>query len=52
MFIFEWFSCPEGITPNSCLTELNNTIYIYIYVYFFFFFVEQNRHFFVYIFFS
>ena len=25
----EWFSCPEGITPNSDLTGLNNTIYIY-----------------------
>ena len=27
----EWFSCPEGITPNSGLTGPNNTIYIYIY---------------------
>ena len=27
----EWFSCPEGITPNSGLTGANNTIYIYIY---------------------
>ena len=32
MFIFEWFSCPEGIPPNSGLTGLNNT-YIYIYIY-------------------
>ena len=31
---FEWFSCPEGITPNSGLTGPNNTyIYIYIYIY-------------------
>ena len=30
----EWFSCPEGITPNSGLTGPNNTpIYIYIYIY-------------------
>ena len=28
----EWFSCPEGITPNSGLTGPNNT-YIYIYIY-------------------
>ena len=30
--VFEWFSCPEGITPNSGLTGPNNT-YIYIYIY-------------------
>ena len=30
MFTFEWFSCPDGITPNSGLTGPNNTIYIYI----------------------
>ena len=31
---FEWFSCPEGITPNSGLTGPNTTtIYIYIYIY-------------------
>ena len=30
----EWFSCPEGITPNSGLTWPNITyIYIYIYIY-------------------
>ena len=29
MFTFEWFSCPDGITPNSGLTGPNNT-YIYI----------------------
>ena len=32
MFIFIWFSYPDGITPNSGLTEPNNT-YIYIYIY-------------------
>ena len=33
MFNFEWFSCPDGITPNSGLTGLNNTdIYMYIYI--------------------
>ena len=25
MFIFEWFSCPDGITPNSSLTGLIDT---------------------------
>ena len=30
---FEWFSCLEGISPSSCLTGPNNTIYIYIYIY-------------------
>ena len=25
MFSFEWFSCPDGITPNSGLTGPNNT---------------------------
>ena len=30
----EWFSRPEGITPNSGLTGPNNTyIYIYTYIY-------------------
>ena len=29
MFTFEWFSCPDGITPNSRLTGPNN-IYIHI----------------------
>ena len=29
----EWFSSPEGITPNSGLTGPNNSIYIYIYIY-------------------
>ena len=33
MFTVEWFFCPDGITPNSGLTGLNNTIYIYIYIY-------------------
>ena len=28
MFTFEWFSCPDGITPIYGLTGLNNTIYI------------------------
>ena len=32
MFTFEWSSCPDGNTPNSGLTGLNNT-YIYIYIY-------------------
>ena len=24
MFTVEWFLCPDGITPNSGLTGLNN----------------------------
>ena len=42
MFTLEWFSCPDGIAPNSGLTGPNNNntyihtyihIYIYIYIY-------------------
>ena len=29
----EWFSCPEGIIPNSGLTGPKIPIYIYIYIY-------------------
>ena len=33
MFTVEWFFGPDGITPNSGLTGLNNAnIYIYIYI--------------------
>ena len=37
MFIVEcfclFFFCPDGITPNSDLTGMNNYVYIYIYIY-------------------
>ena len=33
MFTIDWFSCPDGITPNSGLTEPNNTLSLYIYIY-------------------
>ena len=32
-WMFFFFFCPDGITPNSDLTGPNTTIYIYIYIY-------------------